>query len=236
MIKIKPGIIVICLVAWMVSASCGQAEGVKTEPDQSGSSSGPSSDHQVSTESQTGSNPFDIVRPKTMTIKSGKNAVQAEAFPLSSHNLKTNIAMDFQRKTPQEMAGQIQYLTLDPGSESMTPFTPYIKGIEVFGQYELYDDAYNPVQFFQPSGLSPQTYLFHDVKPGNYIVVLTASFETDESRSTYQYFFGVVVPKTSVEPSATETTLGLTDGYKRLLVLASSPVAARFDIVQCSSG
>lgn len=192
-IKKRLGIIVICFVAWMVLASCGQADGVKTEPDQSSSSSGPSSDHQSSSESQSSLNPLDIVRPMTMSIQSGNNTVQAEAFPLSSHNLKTNIAMDFQRKTPQEMADQIQYLTLDPGSESMTPFVPYIDGREVIGHYELYDDAFNPISFFEPSGLLPQTYLFHSVKPGNYIVVLTASFETDESKSTYQYFFGVSI-------------------------------------------
>jgi hypothetical protein len=128
--------------------------------------------------------------------RSGLNGVglgEAEAFPLSSYNLETNIAMDFQRKTPQEMAGQIQYLTLDPGSERITPFVPYVDGLEVIGHYELYDDALNPISFFEPSGLLPQTYLFHNVKPGNYIVVLTASFETDESRSTYQYFFGVSI-------------------------------------------
>ena len=56
------------------------------------------------TQSQSGqssSSSTPIHWPKTLTIHSGDNTILVDAYPLSSHNLKTNIAADFMRYTPQ---------------------------------------------------------------------------------------------------------------------------------------
>lgn len=138
---------------------------------------------------------INIPKPNMMTIQSGSNSIKAEAYPLWSHDLKSNVAADYERHTPKEMEGIIQILTLDLNSNSLTPFTPSIKGKEVYGQYALYDENYQEIPHLEPSGLAPQTYLFRNAKPGKYVVTLTITIETADSRSGYQYFFGVIVPE-----------------------------------------
>ena len=141
-----------------------------------------------------------------LTIRSGRNSVLAEQFPEWSQDLKTNVASDFMRHTPQEMASQIAYLTIDSERKDVAPFVPYLNGKEVIGQYALYDERFNKVSFVTPSGLLPQTYLFSNAKPGRYIVVLSFTVETASAKAGYQCFFGIIVPGLGAETAVTTRT------------------------------
>lgn len=136
-----------------------------------------------------------LTNPKspTLTIQSGDNTILVDAYPLSSHNLKTNIAADYVRLTPQEMANKIKTITLDLSEDSLPPFMAYVKGEEVHGSYELYNSRYEQIPYTEVPGQAPQTNLFKDAAPGKYIVVMFISFRSDDYSSTYQYFFGVNV-------------------------------------------
>jgi len=146
------------------------------------------------------------IGPLVLTIRSGKNTVYAEPNPLWSHNLKTNVAADFMRRTPQEMASQIPYLVIDEGRDTMAPFIPTLKGEEVFGQYAIYDENYNQIHFFEPSGLVPQTYLLANAKPGKHVVSLTLTIETTEAKAGYQYFFGIIIQEKQAGPTPTASS------------------------------
>lgn len=143
--------------------------------------------------SQSNSIRTPIRGPKTLTIQSGDNTILVEAYPLSSHNLQTNIAADFMRYTPQQMADNIKTITLDSSEDSVTPFMAYVMGEEVHGSFELYNSRYEQIPYLEVPGQAPQTYLFKDAKPGKYIVVMYLTFTTADYTSTYQYFFGVNV-------------------------------------------
>ncbi len=130
--------------------------------------------------------------PDTMTVLSGKHEVRAMAVPVDSLGSARGV-------TPQVMAEYVQYLELDPAhrKETMTPFSPIVGGQKAFGSYTLYNEQFEQMKFIMPSGLEPQTYLFQNAKPGRYIVVLqtTDPTQSDSTRITRQYFFGVIVPE-----------------------------------------
>ena len=133
-----------------------------------------------------------------LTVQSGSNSIQALGNGVYSYDKIQKVSADSQYLTAQGIAAYLQYLPIDfvSGAESGTvPFAVYSDGKEKFGHYTLYDESFEVITFMKPSGLSPQTYIFHDVKPGKYIVKLETSFETLSNRAGYQYFFGVIVPE-----------------------------------------
>ena len=132
-------------------------------------------------------------QPYSLTIISGQNEIQVPGHMLWYENRKDGVSGDGVPISPRDMASDIEYLTLDPDREGPLPFIPYIKGKEAYGQYRLYDEAFEEIPFFVPSGLNPQTYLFHGCGPGRYIVSFETSFEEGESIYGYRYFFGVIV-------------------------------------------
>lgn len=164
-----------------------------------------------------------------VTVRLGRDAIQAELFPEWSQNLETNVAADFVRHTPREMASQIQYLTLDKQVVDLPPFMPFWNGKEIIGQYAIYDERFNRVPTDQPSSATPQTHLFPpqtnlflDAKPGRYIVVLSFTVETASAKSGYQCFFGAIVPDPAAPTTATTRTLppqGATTAAKPVIYL-----------------
>ncbi|MDW7659209.1 MAG: immunoglobulin-like domain-containing protein [Bacillota bacterium] len=136
-------------------------------------------------------------KPQLM-VKSGSNSIQALGHWVYSYNKIQKVSADSIYLTAQGVVAYLQYLPINfvSGAQSGTvPFTVYSGGKEIFGHYTLYDESFEEITFVEPSGLSPQTYIFHDVKPGKYIVKLETSFETLSNRTGYQYFFGVIVPE-----------------------------------------
>lgn len=129
-----------------------------------------------------------------LTIISGQNEVKVPGYVAWYENKKDGFSGDGVQISPEDV-DDIQYLTLDPDREGPSPFTPYAGDKEVYGQYRLYDESFTEIEFFTPSGLAPQTYLFHGFEPGRYIVSLETSFENKESIVGYQYYFGVIVTK-----------------------------------------
>ena len=190
---------VICML--LVLAACS---GAGTTSPKIGDST-----EQTTMPSTTGSAPhtstttFKSFNPMMMTIRSGKNSIQAEPNVLWSHNLKTNVSADFARHMPQEMVHSVPYLTLDDARDLPVPFIPYVKSDEVFGQYTVYDEKLKQLPFKESSGRYPQIDLFAQASPGKYLVSLTMTYETAESRSGYQYFFGVIVPDRQPETTST---------------------------------
>ena len=130
--------------------------------------------------------------PDTMMVRSGKHEVKAMAVPVNPLSSARGV-------TPQVMASYVQYLELDPKhvEETMTPFTPAVGGQKAFGLYTLYNEQFEQMKFITPSGLEPQTYLFQNTDPGRYVVVLqtTDPTQSDSTRISLQYFFGVIVPE-----------------------------------------
>lgn len=170
-------VMIICLLTLSITVGCASNKSKTSQP------------------TQSSSNSLNFLKPNTLTIQSGNNTIQADAYPIWSHDLKTKIAADMQRHTPQEMESSIQYLALDLSGDRQASFTPLFQGKEIYGQYDLYDPHYELIIHNEPSGPAPQTYLFRDLKPGKYIVVLTTTIETKDSKNGYQYFFGVIVPE-----------------------------------------
>ena len=100
----------------------------------------------------------------TMTIQSGENTALAMAHQITIQEKQTGKTENLAPMTPQSIAGKLQYLTIDRSAEQDTPFTPYVNGQKVYGMYTLYDNELNKVPFLMPSGLAPQTYIFHDAQ------------------------------------------------------------------------
>lgn len=200
MFKLKHFWIVVTLMCMLLAlASCSVIG-----PSKSGSSAG-----QTTMSSATGSAPqpstttFKSFHPMMMTVRSGENSIQAEPYILWSHNLKTNVTADFARHTPQEMVQSVPYLKLGDEREMPVPFIPHVRGDEVIGQYLVYDENLKQLPFEGSAGRYPQTDLFAQALSGKYLVSLTLTDETSDSRSGYQYFFGVIVPEG--QPKTTST-------------------------------
>jgi beta-lactamase regulating signal transducer with metallopeptidase domain len=132
--------------------------------------------------------------PGAMTVVSGESSVKAlestiwmQLDNLNSHGVYLK---------PEQVADYLQYLSIDPTGDGLTPFTSYLDGEKVYGMYKLYDMNFNEITVVQPSGLEPQTYLFEFAKrPGRYIVEMQASIDRGGIKFGSQYFFGVILPE-----------------------------------------
>ena len=97
--------------------------------------------------------------------------------------------LEFPTGTPRENYAQlVHWLTIDPG-DAMVPFSVFQGEQERFGSYTVFDaETYELLEFFRPSGLSPQTYVFQNADPGrSYIVLVRLDSGT-------QYAFGARFP------------------------------------------
>lgn len=73
-----------------------------------------------------------------------------------------------------EIRDALHWLVIAPGAEDTVPFRILIDGEEQRGLYSIFDaETLEPLDFFRPSGLDPQTYLFRNAEYGrDYIVTL----------------------------------------------------------------
>lgn len=95
-----------------------------------------------------------------MVASSGYRSVPMVAFPKGT-------AM-------KEYLGAIHWLTIDPYREDYVPFHTAKDGVVTYGMYTAYDaETFEPLKYFMPSGLSPQTYLFQNADPEREYIVLT---------------------------------------------------------------
>ncbi|MHB1314333.1 MAG: hypothetical protein ACYCX2_02465 [Christensenellales bacterium] len=131
-------------------------------------------------------------QPYALTVKSGDQAIYAMGRELWSQP-KGGVRSDEPALAPQTVAGRLQTLVIAPHRETMTPFDAYAGGRKTYGGYTLYDKDFNTVEYFLPSGLEPQTYLFQNAKPGSYIVEFQTAFETADRVFGCQYFFAVEI-------------------------------------------
>ena len=141
-----------------------------------------------------------------IVAKSGENTVPMISFPKG-----TTIA---------EYAASVHWLTIDPGEE-LVPFSVWKDGEEILGFFNAFDaETFMPVEYFVPSGLDPQTYLFQNADPAREYIVL-ATFSTEADAEIYAFgakFEGSVssvggADDTQVEYRFTAKVLEVHDGY-----------------------
>ena len=143
---------------------------------------------------QNAGNQEDSDPSSPLTIVSGQNEIQVPGYLKWYENEKDGVSGDGVYISPGDI-GDMDSIILDPDREGPRPFTTYIRGEEAYGQYRLYDEDAKEIPRDFPSGLAPQTYLFHGCEPGRYIVSFETSFDIGDCIYGYQYFFGVIVSK-----------------------------------------
>ncbi len=74
----------------------------------------------------------------------------------------------------EDIKDTLSYLDIDPDADFL-PFRVFSDGSELFGHYALYDaETLESVDFIEPSGLAPQTYILENAVPGRSYIVLLA--------------------------------------------------------------
>ena len=109
---------------------------------------------------------YDIHQDIGLIAVSGKNVIPVVVFSVG---------------TPiTDIKDSVYWLDIAPGPDDSVPFTVYCDGYEQYGPYGIFDaKTMESLEYFMPSGLSPQTYLFQNAEDGhNYIVTLLVN-ETD---------------------------------------------------------
>lgn len=112
------------------------------------------------------------------TVHSGPNAAALTAFdPAADLN---------------DIRSGVNWLVIDPYETESVPFRTFLDGEEQYGWLNVYDaETLEPLEFFHPSGLAPQTYAFQNARPGHaYIVTLLAG----EEQGNLLYCFGALLP------------------------------------------
>ena len=112
-----------------------------------------------------------------------------------------------QGTTIADYADCVYWLTINPGDEETVPFSTWRDGEEIHGSYNAFDSVtFQPVGYFVPSGLAPQTYLFQNADPARSYIVL-ATFSTEPNAEIYA--FGAKFPNSESENTgAVETFKG----------------------------
>jgi len=124
----------------------------------------------------------------TMTIVSGGESVYAVCNRIWTNGTDAP-GSNGPRMTPQEAAPLVEYITY------AEDFAPYVDGeLRPDLVFELYNEDFEEVKYFVPSGLSAWTFIDH-AGPGKYIAVTEMSFEEDNGKSGYRYFFGLIIPE-----------------------------------------
>lgn len=142
-----------------------------------------------------------------IVAKSGENTVPMISFPKG-----TRIG---------EYAEYVHWLTIDPG-DALVPFTVWKDGEEIRGFYNAFDaETFMPIEYFVPSGLDSQTYLFQNADPAREYIVL-ATFSAEPDAEIYAFgakfdstdaSFGGVDADVSVEYRFTAEVLEVHEGY-----------------------
>ena len=103
---------------------------------------------------------YDIHEDTGIVAVSGENVVPVVIFPIGT--------------SVSEVKDSIFWLDIAPEPDDSVPFAVYCDGHEQYGQYGIHDaETMESIKFFEPSGLSPQTYLFQNAEYGHdYIVTL----------------------------------------------------------------
>ncbi len=111
----------------------------------------------------------------------------------------------------------LYHLPIVPGSATV-PFQIFCDGNEQYGWYSVYDaETLEPLDFFRPSGLSPQTYVFQNAVPGRSYVVtarlavdITACFIADipGEKAVYERYSFMDSAAKVMKPSVTLYTDG----------------------------
>jgi len=129
--------------------------------------------------------------PLTMTVVSGGESIRAVRHWIWTDG-SDGICADGFRMTPQQAAPLVEYITY------AEDFAPYVDGeLQPGAVFKLYNEDFEKVECFVPSGQSAWTYIGH-AGPGKYIAVAEMSFEEEGGDCTgYQYFFGLVIPEES---------------------------------------
>jgi len=123
------------------------------------------------------------------------------------------VLLSYTSNTPRELyAGTVNWLTIDDDDEAIAPFRVWEGEKERFGVYTVFDaQTYEVLDFFRPSGLAPQTYLFQNADPQRQYIVLVRFDNGDKL-----YAFGVSFEKTivseSVQSAVTEAILERNSG------------------------
>lgn len=107
--------------------------------------------------------------------------------------------MEIPADTPiAEYARAIHWLTIKAEEKATVPFEIRENGEPALAFYEIYDaETLEPLEYFQPSGLEPQTYLFQNADPDRLYIVQARLAQREEI-----YAFGAAFPGNS-EPVAT---------------------------------
>ena len=103
---------------------------------------------------------YDLNEDTGIVATSGENVIPVIVFPVG---------------TPlSDVKDSIHWLDIAPGPNDTVPFTILCDGKEQYGWYGVYDaKTMESLDYFRPSGLSPQTYLFQNAEYGHdYIVTL----------------------------------------------------------------
>ncbi len=103
---------------------------------------------------------YDLNEDTGIVATSGENVIPVIVFPVG---------------TPlSDVKDSIHWLDIAPGPNDTVPFTILCDGKEQYGWYGVYDaKTMESLDYFRPSGLSPQTYLFQNAEyDHDYIVTL----------------------------------------------------------------
>lgn len=75
----------------------------------------------------------------------------------------------------------LRTLVITPNDEDTVPFHIFCDGREQYGLFSVYDaETLQPLDFFRPSGLSPQTYIFQNAQYGReYLVTMKQAVTAD---------------------------------------------------------
>lgn len=105
--------------------------------------------------------------PTGMVATSGDETVPVVAFPAGT--------------AIEDCVDSVFWLTVNRYPDSLVPFNVRENGTERFGFYSAYDaETFEALEFFRPSGLSPQTYIFQNADlTHSYIVTVRFSMEAD---------------------------------------------------------
>ncbi len=109
-----------------------------------------------------------------VTVVSGKSSIEAAEFWPSI--------------APEDLAWEsLPLLKIYPTLETMIPFDVLRDGDRIYGWYNIYDaETLEPLDFFRPSGLEPQTYLFQNAEKGReYIITLKTADPSGEGEILY---------------------------------------------------
>ena len=101
-----------------------------------------------------------------------EKSAQAGMVAASGHNTVPMVSIP-KGTAPEDCPEDIFWLTVDPFGVGLVPFSTAENGLVIYGKYTAYDaETLEPLEYFLPSGLSPQHYLFQNADPEReYIVV-----------------------------------------------------------------